>query len=321
MKLLLNLAIILAAFAAAPAAASAQSPAKILSNAEKALGGAKALNAVTSLRRSGTVVRENDGLTGTFADEALKPGLYRVAYSLEGFEYESAYNGRSAWSRDSRDGLRTLTGDLGADLQSEALFRTRFWLERKSDRARITPGGRVSVNGKPANVVIISSAAASPVKLYFDAATGLPVREERRFGDEQRTIDFADYRTVNNIRQPFSVIITTGGEVLNVTFDSVQINTALARTNFDFPPTSGEPLPEIAALLREVQENEDRVEALLDTYSYTQTVTRRELQKNGMLIETGSETFDLAFYKGNRIRRTVAKDGKPLTERQQAAED
>ncbi len=311
-------ALVCAAFSSA---AAAQSPSKILSNAEKAFGGAKALRAVQSVRRTGTIVRENDGLTGTFTDEASRPGLYRIAYSLEGFEYESAYNGRSAWSRDSRDGLRTLTGDEGSDFQSEALFRSRMWLERKAERARITAGGRVNINERPANVVIYTTATSAPVRLFFDAETNLLVREERRSGDELKTIDYADYRASGAAKFPHKITVADGNETLTITLDTVHVNPQIARTAFDFPPASGEPLPDITALLREVQENEDRVETILDTYSFTQTIIKRELQKNGILRETGSETFDLAFHKGNRIRRMVARNGRPLTEREQAAED
>jgi hypothetical protein len=39
------------------------------------------------------------------------------------------------------------------------------------------------------------------------------------------------------------------------------------------------------------------------------------------LRETESRTVQVTFYKGNRIRRLVEKDGKPLSEKDQADED
>jgi hypothetical protein len=47
----------------------------------------------------------------------------------------------------------------------------------------------------------------------------------------------------------------------------------------------------------------------------------RELGKDGVLREKESETFQLSFYKGNRIRRLIEKNGKPLSEKEQADED
>ena len=95
----------------------------------------------------------------------------------------------------------------------------------------------------------------------------------------------------------------------------------IALKTFDFPNRSGEPLPDIPALLREVQANEEKVEEILDDYSYTQKTTQRELDKSGILKEKESETVQLSFYKGYRIRRTIEKNDKPLSEKDQQNED
>jgi hypothetical protein len=62
------------------------------------------------------------------------------------------------------------------------------------------------------------------------------------------------------------------------------------------------------------------VDRLLEKYTYTQNVTSRELDNNGLLREKETETFELTFYKGNRIRRRVAKNGKPLSPGEEADE-
>ena len=89
------------------AAGLAQSPSKVLKQAEKAMGGAKALQNVSSWRRTGTIRRVSDGAVGKYEAIAAKPNLYREAYDLAGFEFETGHNGRSSWIRDSRSGLRT----------------------------------------------------------------------------------------------------------------------------------------------------------------------------------------------------------------------
>jgi hypothetical protein len=95
----------------------------------------------------------------------------------------------------------------------------------------------------------------------------------------------------------------------------------LVRSDFDFPKNVGEPLPNVTTLLTELQANEDKVENILDTYSYVQKNISRELGKDGVLRETGSETVQLSFYKGNRIRRLIEKNSKPLSESDQKDED
>jgi hypothetical protein len=74
-------------------------------------------------------------------------------------------------------------------------------------------------------------------------------------------------------------------------------------------------------LLMELQKNEDKIDEILEDYSYTQKSIKRELGKDGVLRETESETFQLSFYKGNRIRRLIEKNGKPLSEKEQTDED
>lgn len=99
------------------------------------------------------------------------------------------------------------------------------------------------------------------------------------------------------------------------------MNPQLARSEFDFPSISGEPLPDLRALLEQLQQNEDKVEEILDTYSYAQKSTKRELGKDGVLRETESETRQLSFYKGYRVTHVIEKNGKPLTEKDQRDED
>lgn len=77
----------------------------------------------------------------------------------------------------------------------------------------------------------------------------------------------------------------------------------------------------IQKLVAELQINADEIETLLDTYSYIQKQTSRAAGKDGVLRETASETFQLSFYKGNRIRRLIERNGKRLNEKDQEKED
>ncbi|MGH9946662.1 MAG: hypothetical protein ACRD6X_05625 [Pyrinomonadaceae bacterium] len=191
----------------------------------------------------------------------------------------------------------------------------------KKTRAKITFGGAASLNGKTASVVILATAKNAAIKLYFDRASGLLVRDETPFGDKVRTTDYTDFRKVSGILLPFKMTIKTGDEVLDVNLNEIQINPRTDVAVFDFPKISGKPLPDIRKLLAELQTNEDKVEEILDTYSYIQKQTNREIGKDGAMRETSSETNQLSFYKGNRIRRLIEKNGKPLSEKDQAKED
>jgi hypothetical protein len=300
--------------------AAAQSPSKILKQAEKALGG-KALFNIRSMSKTGTIVRASDGAEGKYLWQTSAPNMLNVSYDLGGFEYETGYNGRSAWSRNSRDGLQTLSGKPSIDLQARALFRNELWHNIKNERSKAIFGGQIPIGGQNANVVLITTAKGVLIKLYFDAVTALPIRDEIPYGDHLEMTEYQDYRDVNGIKQPFSIGLWAGTEFFQIDLDEIRINPSIPRSEFDFPIPTNEPLPDIPSLLQQLQANEDNVEKMLDNYSFTQKTIDRELDKNGALRETDSETNQISFYKGYHITRLIEKNGKPLSEKDQVDAD
>lgn len=299
------------------AAVAAQSPSKILKQAEIALGGKKALQSQTSMRFQGTIIRSADGASGRFLLETSRPGSLHVVYDIGGSEVESGYNGRSGWKRDKENGLQTLTGNDSIVLQAEASFKNWLWLNTKSDRTKIVYGGRKSVSSRPADLVVFTTPKGFATNVYFETGTGLPIREE--YGSE--TWEYDDFRPVGTVKIPYVIKAMIGGNAYEIKLDSAVANHVIAAAIFDFPKIGDMPLPDLTKLLSELQANQDRIENLLDSYSYTRKVTSRELGKDGVLRETESETDQMSFYKGYRIERKIEKNGKPLSASDQADED
>lgn len=299
----------------------AQAPAKILSQAEKALGGKKNLQAIKSIQSNGTALNAKNGASGKFLMQSVYPNLFNQSFDLNGFEVEIGYNGKSSWERDSRSGLQTLTGNVSRDLSVEADFRNTLWLDYKKDKAKISAGGTADVNGKPAKIVVLTHPKGTPIKLYFDAVSFLPVRQEFPAGDTVKVFDYSDYRIVNNVKVPFLIELKEGDEVLEIKLDEVKINQTIAQTEFDFPTVSNEPLPDIKALLQQLYTNADNKSKIVDDYSYNQTVVQRDFDSKGNLRETDSSTYQVSIYKGYQVRRLVEKNGKPLSEKEQNKAD
>jgi len=301
--------------------APAQSPSKILSRANKALGGEKALKSVRSWQANGTITRRSDGAAGRYESEASGGNLFGGMFDLNGFEYAVGYNGKSGWMRDSRNGLRTLTGDAAKDFQAEARYRNSRWLNAKSEKTKITSGGSATVDGKRADVVVLNTAKGVQIKLFFDSATGLLAREEIPQGTIYKSFDYSDYRDVGGIRTPFRIVTDVAGERFEITLASVVYNQPIDRAKFDFPRISSEPLPDIQALFAEIRANAEKVEQILENYSYTELRIDREIASNGDLVEKSSEKRLLTFYKGYRINRLIEKNGRPLSASDQEKED
>ena len=299
----------------------AQSPSRILSQANKALGGEKVLKTIRSWQTNGTVKRLSDGANGKYSAYAGGGNLYGGMFDLNGFEFATGYNGKSGWIRDSRNGLRTVTGDAGKDFQAEATYRNSRWLNLKAERAKTISAGTTNVNGKTANCVLMTTSKSIQIKMCFDAATNLLLREEIPQGAITKTFDYSDYKVVSGIQTAHSITSKVGAETYEIKLDEVKYNPQIAKSSFDFPQMSNEPLPDVNALLQEIRTNADKIDAILENYSYTELRIDRDLDKSGNLLEKGSEKKLLTFYKGYRISRLVEKNGKPLSDSDQAKED
>jgi len=302
-------------------AASAQSPASVLKKAEKAMGGLKQRAAANGWSASSTVTDPQAGTKGKFASQTAQPNLYHVVFDLGGIEFERGFNGKSGWERNSRSGLQTLTGDASLLMQAEAGYRNSLWLNYKKEKAKLTSGGKADLGGVAVNVVRMNTPKGVEFKLFFDQTSGHLVREEIISGDLKRSFTYSDFRGAGRTKLPFRIEIVGDGGPLIVELNELRPENIVAMSVFDFPKSSGEPLPDIAKLLIDVEANEADAEKLLDQYSYTQRSTSRELGKDGKLRDVGSETYQLSFHKGNRIRRLIEKNGKPLSPREQEDAD
>ncbi|HZN11987.1 MAG TPA: hypothetical protein VFC61_09930 [Blastocatellia bacterium] len=303
------------------APARAQSPDKILKQSLKALGGEKALGRIKSWQGRGGITRASDGAGGRFEAAAMRPDLYTYLVEIRGFEASEGYSGKSGWRRDSRSGLRTLTGAESADFQAEAFYRNNRWLNYGKEKSRLAAAGQEAVAGRPTQVVVLTTRRNVKIKLWVDLASHLIVREELPAGAGTKVYEYADYRAVGGVMEPFAVTIAEGGERFEVRLEEVVHNPPLDRARFDFPRRSGEPLPDIPALLREVGDHQREIEQLLEKYTYTQVITSREFDKSGALKEKESETFETTFYHGRPLRRQVARNDQPLAPEDQAKED
>ncbi len=298
-----------------------QTPNKILSKANKAFGGEKVLKSNTSSQTSGTIKRLSDGAAGKYSTMAAGGTLYSGMFDLNGFEVSTGYNGKSGWIRDSRNGLRTLTGDVGKDFLAEAGYRNNRWLNARSEKAKLAAAGTVTINGKTANCVMLTNAKSVQIKICFDSISGLIVREEIPQGNIIKSFEYSDYRSVSGIQTAFSITTKIGEEIYEIKLDEVKYNQQVAKSNFDFPQISNEPLPDVKGLLDEIRANAEKVDQILENYSYTELKIDRDLDKTGNFIEKGSEKTYNTFYKGYRIKRLIEKNGKPLSTSDQSKED
>jgi hypothetical protein len=285
------------------------------------MGGEQALRRATSWEVSGVITRKRDGATGQFKAAAAKPNLYTMNFEIAGAETGAGFTGKSSWRRDRREGLRTLTGDASDDFHAEAFYRNNRWSDYKKHRAKLVYSGAETVNGNPASAVTLINARGVKIKMFFDAASGLLVKEELPSGDAVKTFEYADYRSIEGLMEPFAISLNEDGEQYEIKLERVTRDRRLDRRLFDFPRPSEETLPDLGALFERLRRRQNEVERLREKYAYTETSTTYQMDKNGLAREKESETREMTFYRGHRIWRVTAKNGNPLSGDDQVRED
>ncbi len=299
----------------------AQSPEGVLKKAAKASGFEKEMRNIQGWKLRGKIVRLSDNAGGTFLAESQQPNLYRETMTLKNVEISRSSNGKSAWMRDSRDGLHTLTGEAGEDLKAEAFFRANRWMRVKEEKSIVSSGGKTNLFGKTADAVILTTAKNVRIKLYFDAVSNLLIREEIPFGETTRVFDYSNFRPIDGVQEPFTIKVSEGSERFEIQVEQVLHNTSANRAVFDFPANPNEKLPDIRAFVDEVTRNQDKVDQALENYSYVEEVTDREFDKAGNLKTTKVEKYEISNLKGQEIRRLVERNGQPLSAKDQEKQD
>jgi hypothetical protein len=315
MPALLQLILILA-LAVQPTAA--ENPNKIIDRYKKASGGG-ALKRIRSTFISGTL-KSSDGKTGRFTYQATSPDRFRTDIEVDGTRVSECHNGKSAWRMDQR-GLRTLLGAEAKRLRLDALIAgSRL---RELSRSRIVPQTplKSTVEGRAANAIEVIKDDAR-MKLFFDASTYLMIKQERERSDGTEEIFFSDYRAVDGVMEPFAIKLKSGPTELLVSVDRVEHNRSVEEVVFRHPRVDGErPLPDLEVLMKAVIGNQERIEELVDRYTFRMTQTERKQEGNGQLREGDTKVYEITPVHGTPVRRLVSVNGKELPPSEREKED
>jgi hypothetical protein len=83
---------------------------------------------------------------------------------------------------------------------------------------------------------------------------------------------------------------------------------------------SERPLPDVVAMMRDVETNQRKAEAVEKDYIYRSVETAVEVDGRGQVKKTTVTEFDIYWVNGVRVRRMVKKNGKTLTPEEIAKE-
>ena len=197
-------------------APSGPSADQIFANYIQALGGAQRVAGLTSFIAKGSYEGFDTGEQKMPVEIYAKaPGQLSVVVHLSEGDSIRTYDGRTGWSTSTGTllplpVLQLAGGNLeGAKLDAQLWFPAQI-KQLLSDWRTGFPTTTIDDNG--VDVVQGTSAAKTPVKLYFDKKSGLLVRLVRytdtAIGLNPTQVDYADYRDVAGIKMPFRWTVT-----------------------------------------------------------------------------------------------------------------
>ena len=226
---------------ALPGARVTATPDQILDKYLQAIGGAQAVGRLTSFTAKGTY----EGFDSDFAKVpvdiyAKAPNQRAVVAHMASGDSATVYDGREAWLAAPKElSPVPMIPFIGADLTGA---RIDAQLAFPAAIKQLLTGWRadfpnVTIDDKPV-FVIQGTTDRVPVKLYFDKASGLLVRQTRyaptAVGTVPTHVTYSDYREVpgTGVKMPFTWQMTWVDGQYTINLESVQPNAAIEATRF-----------------------------------------------------------------------------------------
>jgi photosynthetic reaction center cytochrome c subunit len=220
--------------------ASGPAPDQLLDKYLQAVGGAAAVDKISSRVMKGTIDVGGHSLP---IDIYAKEGK-RISFAhLPGGDSITAFNGHEGWLASPGHALREMhAGDLdGASFDADL----HLPIDLKKMFSQMQRRGTETIGDEQTYVVVGQRDAKPPVRLYFDEQTGLLARlvrfDETALGRLPTQIDYADYREANGVKIPYRWTLARPGGRFTIQVSELQQNVPVDDAKFVKPPAPPEP--------------------------------------------------------------------------------
>ena len=199
---------------------------EVLSRYEQAVGGAKAINAVTSRVASGSLDIVGVSRNGSFEIYSQAPNQTLSVINAHPLgTVKLGFNGKTGWIYNA-SGLRTLKGLELSALQRDADFYGTVRL--KNVFVKVSLLGKSKIGYRDVYVLELEPASGPGEKLFLDSETHLPVRLNavRSNGGQLTPVEiyYDDWREVDGIKLPFRITHNFSGRALSFTVKQIRQN-------------------------------------------------------------------------------------------------
>jgi len=208
-----------------------------------AIGGAEALQKITSRVQKGTLT--------AFSGQHFPAEVYSKApdkrfsvMHLPGGESVTAFDGKQGWlSVPGRVHMMSATENAAAHIDADLYLPAH--LKTLCQEFRVHAGDKI--DGHETYMVVGQTEGQPPLRLYLDKESGVLLRliryAETPLGRNPTQIDYADYRDANGVKIPFRWTLARPGNRFTIQIEHVEHNVPLDDAKFAPPPASATAKP------------------------------------------------------------------------------
>ncbi|HLV95146.1 MAG TPA: c-type cytochrome [Candidatus Acidoferrales bacterium] len=210
----------------------------IIAKYTDALGGAAAIQKITTLDEKGVAEMASRGMKVDVEEVRKAPDKAMLTVHMpNGAAMSQGYDGANGW--------HAFPGRPAEDLTWDDLVRAKQWasfipgLNLKQDFVRAQAAGTEKIGDQEAYRVIGFRKGGGRVMFYFDAQSGLLLRVSERIesplGSLPQDTDYSDYRDVSGVKLPFTVTVAHVQGPTIYKWDQIQANVSADDSRFEKP--------------------------------------------------------------------------------------
>jgi photosynthetic reaction center cytochrome c subunit len=212
---------------------------QILDNYIHALGGADAIERITSREIKGTTTLDGKSVSVEGFDRT--PDMLEWVWRTPKGDRVTVLHGREGWLKTPDRKVRDIEGAKLEAVEMAADLHFPLHMKQAFDELKLEYPEKV--NGRDAYVLSMKKIGEEPLKFYFDESTGLLLRVLRYdgspLGDSPVQIDYSDYRNADGVQVPFHRVIARANGDVSIQWQHIQQNVSIDDVRF-LKPTASE---------------------------------------------------------------------------------
>lgn len=204
----------------------------------EAVGGREAWETLKSRVSMGTVEVPSANLSGTVVIHEKAPDKILTILIISGSGFRQGFDGTVGWTQDAQNGVREQSGAELAEAKRQADFYSPLNVHEHYAKLTLLATEKVGEHDTYVLEGTLPEGGGSE-RIYFDRATGLPVRligqHHSPDGVAQFQEDFSDFRRVDGVMLPFAISQSDKASTFLVRIGEVRHNVELEDSEFSKP--------------------------------------------------------------------------------------